>query len=602
MTEPLTGLPIRVVLTLAITLLAIGLFLWNRLRVEVVGLIVMALLMVTGLVTPSQGLSGFASEATVTVALMLVLATGLLRTGTVDLIGRWMGRLAGRSEARLLSVVVLLVVPASAILNNTAVVAILLPTTLGLARQIGASPSRLLMPLSFASQMGGTLTLIGTSTNLLVAGLVLDLGMERIRLFDITPAALVLTTLGAAYLLTLGRWLTPRRSTGDDLLERYELREYLTSLVVEPGSRLAGRSLADSRFAEDHGLQVVAVERAGARLPNPTGSTVVHARDLLLVQGKVRDIAQVEQTEGLRITGAARDDEAAPTGEALEPGLAEVMVPRRSRLIGRTLTDVNFRARFDASVLAIQRHGRAIRDRIGRVRLEAGDILLVQASGPAIRQLHGRRSLMLLGAVAIPARRRQKMRVAVAVMAGVVLLPALGVTTIVVSALLGTIAMLLTGCLTPDEAYEDMDWSVLVLLGSILPLGIAMQTSGAAELMARGVLRLTEPLGAHGTLAAFYLLTTLLTAVISNAAAAVVLTPMAVATGAALGVSPLPFVIAVMFAASNSFMTPIGYQTNVFIYGPGGYRFSDFARVGGPLTLLMLVAATWVIPYFFPFR
>jgi di/tricarboxylate transporter len=601
-TEPLAGLPPRVVLTLAITVLAIALFLWNRLRVEVVGLIVMALLMVTGLVTPAQGLSGFASEATVTVALMLVLATGLLRTGTVDLIGRWVGRLAGRSEGRLLSVVVLLVVPASAILNNTAVVAILLPTTLGLARQIGASPSRLLMPLSFASQLGGTLTLIGTSTNLLVAGLVLDLGMERIRLFDITPAALVLAALGAAYLLTVGRWLTPRRSSGDDLLERYELREYLSSLVVEPGSRLAGRSLAESRFAEDHGLQVVAVERAGARLPNPTGSTVVHARDLLLVQGKIRDIAQVEQTEGLRITGATRGDDTAPTGEALERGLAEVMVPRRSRLIGRSLTDVNFRARFDASVLAIQRHGRAIRDRIGRVRLEAGDILLVQASGPAIRQLHGRRSLMLLGAVAIPARRRHKMRVAVAIMAGVVVLPALGVTTIVLSALLGTVAMLLTGCLTPDEAYEDMDWSVLVLLGSILPLGIAMQTSGAAELVARGVLRLTEPLGAHGTLAAFYLLTTLLTAVISNAAAAVVLTPMAVATGAALGVSPLPFVIAVMFAASNSFITPIGYQTNVFIYGPGGYRFTDFARVGGPLTLLMLVAAAWVIPYFFPFR
>jgi di/tricarboxylate transporter len=208
---------------------------------------------------------------------------------------------------------------------------------------------------------------------------------------------------------------------------------------------------------------------------------------------------------------------------------------------------------------------------------------------------------MLLGPVDVPAKRKPKMRLAVAVMSGVVVLAALGVTSILVSGLLGVLVMFLTGCITPGEAYEEMDWSVLVLLGSILPLGIAMQKSGAAETLAVGLVWFTTPLGLHGTLAAFYLLTAALTAVISNTASAAVLTPMAVATGIALGVSPLPFVIAVMFAASNSYLTPIGYQTNVFVYGPGGYRFGDFARVGGPLTVLSLLAATLVIPIFFPF-
>lgn len=599
--EPLPGGISPAAATLAVTALVIALFLWNRLAVEVVGLIAMALLIVGGLVSVPEGLSGFANEATVTVALMLVLSAGLLRTGTVDVIGRWLARVAGPSEGRQLAAMVLLVVPVSALLNNTAVVAILLPTVLGLARRTGTAPSRLLMPLSFAGQMGGTLTLIGTSTNLLVAGLLLDLGLARIRLFDVTPPALALAAVGVAYLLTAGRWLTPVRRAEEDLLLHYELREYLSSLVVEPGSRLAGRTLAESRFADDHGLQVVAVERDGTRLPHPSGHTVVLEGDLLLVQGKIPDIAQIQDVEGLRIPGAGPGADLTAAALA-EQGLAEVMLPPRSPLAGRTLRALRFRERFGMSALALQRHGRAIRDKLGRIPLEAGDVLLVQGSAEDMRRLHRGSELMLLAPVELPARRRARMGIAVAIMAGVVLLPALGITTILVSALLGTLAMVFTGCVTPQEAYREMDWSVLVLLGSILPLGIAMQKSGAAEILAGGVIAATEPLGPRGVLAAFFLLTALLTAVVSNAAAAVVLTPLAAATAAGLGVSPLPFVIAVMFAASNSYLTPIGYQTNVFIYGPGGYRFSDFARVGAPLTLLTLAAATWVIPIFFPFR
>ena len=591
--------------TLAIVVAALGLFVWDRMRPEVVGVAVMAVLVITGLVGREDGLSGFSNEATITVALMLALSVGLLRTGAIDLVGRWIARLSGGREFRLLLVVVLMVIPVSAFLNNTAVVAILIPAILGLTRANEISPSRILLPLSFASQLGGTLTLIGTSTNLLVGGLVLDLGLDRIRLFDITAPAAVLTAVGVVYLLTLGRWLTPVRTPPESLMRRYELHDYLTGLEIDRGSRLANRSLADTRFTEEYGLTVVAIERDGRRIHSLTGGTVLREGDLLLVEGKVPDIARIQDTEGIRIAGStppllARGGSGPPAGD--EPPLAELMVPSHSRAIGRSLPDLGFRTRFGVTVLAIQRHGQPVDEPVNRARIELGDLLLVQGPTEALHRLHEGRDLVLLGPVELPAQRRNKMRLAVGIMAGVVLLPALGVTTILYSALLGVLAMVITGCFTPEEAYEEIDWSVIILLGSLIPLGLAMEQTGAAAWIAAALIWITAPMGAYGLLAGLYTLTTALTAAISNAAAAVILTPMAVAAAHSLGYSPWPFVVAVMFAASNSFVTPIGYQTNLFVYGPGGYRFSDFARVGGPLTLLMIAAATLVIPLFFPFH
>jgi di/tricarboxylate transporter len=592
-------------LTLAVTLGALALFIWNRIRVDVVGIIVMATLIVLGLVTPQQGISGFANEATATVAAMFVLSAGLVRTGAIDIVGRWVARVAGKSELRLLLVSLGIVIPLSAVINNTPVVVVMIPMVLGLTRQMGIAPSRLFMPISFASQMGGTLTLIGTSTNLLVAGLVLDLGLERIRLFDITPPALALTVIGVLYLLTVGRWLTPSRETDPDLISSYELREYLSGLKVGAESPIAGRTLREARFGEEYGLQVIGIRRGTERIEFPRGGTRIEAEDLLVVRGKIPDIARVGEAGGLRIAGTQPDF---PVGVAIEgeadgepAHLAELIIPPRSILIGHTVRSLNFRGRFGVPVLAIQRHGEALQEAMRDVRFEAGDLLLVQGSDADLQRLHRGNDLALLGPISLPTRRRSKIRIAVLILVLVVLLAALEITTILVSAILGVVAMFLTRCLTADEAYREIDWMVIILLGSIIPLGIAMQNTGTAQFIAVGFLRLTEPLGLYGMLAAFYLLTSLLTELISNNAAAVVLTPVAIATAAALGISPLPLVIAVMIAASNSYMTPIGYQTNTFIYGPGGYRFSDFVRVGGPLNLLMVIAATLVIPFFFPF-
>lgn len=601
----------QIALTLGITLAALVLFVWNRLAVEVVGLLVLATLLVTGLTTPADGLAGFASEATITVALMLVLSAGLLRTGTVDLLARRLADAAGRSETRLLLAIIVVIVPVSALINNTAAVAILLPAVLGLSRTMRIAPSRVLMPLSFAGQLGGTLTLIGTSTNLLVAGLVLEAGIGRLRLFDITPPAAVLTALGVAYLLTVGRRLVPDRAAPKGLVESYELREYLTALVVADDSRLVGRTLAETRFGDVHGLQIVELRRAdgGERVTPPSGHTIVHAGDVLVVTGKVPDIARIEETEHLTIAGARpelRAEAAAATAGSDDPAdeppqLAELLVPLHSHAVGRSVAQLDLRRRYGVTALALQRHGRPVHAAVGRVPLAPGDLVLVQGRSAALTKLHAAGDLALLGPVRLPERRHRKIPLAVAIMAGVVLLPALGVTTIVVSALLGALLMVLTGCLTPQEAYEDMDWSVVVLLAAILPLGTTMRDTGTAAWLAGGLVTTVAPLGPYGVLAAVYLSGVALTSVISNSAAAVVLVPVAIAAAGALGVAPMPFVIAVMLAASSSFITPIGYQTNTFIYGPGGYRFSDFLRVGAPLNLLLAAASTVVIPWFFPF-
>jgi di/tricarboxylate transporter len=595
----------QIALTLGVTLGALALFLWGRFRVDVVGLTVMAVLMLTGLVTAREGISGFANEAVITVAAMFVLSAGMVRTGAIDVLGNWVARLAGQSEWRLLLLSMALVIPLSAFVNNTPVIVVMIPLVLGLAGKMGARPSKLLMPLSFAGQLGGTLTLIGTSTNLLVAGLVLELGMDRLTLFQITPPAAVLMGIGVVYLLTVGRWLTPIRQTQADLASAYDLRDYSTALELGEESPLRGKSLGRARFADRYGFEVVAIERRRQRIESPGPETVLEAGDVLLVEGKIREIAQLEETDHLRI---ARPLGIPPVplrwemeGAATEPTLAELMVPPGSRAVGRSLRYLGLRERFSVQLLGVRRHGAPLRERFRQVPLEAGDMVLVQGEPDNLRRLHEGREFALLGAVEPPVRRRRHLKLAVPIMAAVVALAATDMMPILEAAILGVLAMFFTGCLTPEEAYEDVDWMVLVLLGSIIPLGIAMQKTGTAAFLSEGILAITAPLGLPALLGGFYLFTSLLTEVVSNNAAAVVIIPIAVATAQELGVSPLPFVIAVMLAASNSFMTPIGYQTNTFVYGPGGYRFGDFLRVGGPLNLVLLIAATYVIPRWFPF-
>jgi di/tricarboxylate transporter len=589
-------------ITIAITVAAIVLFVLDRLPIEVVGLMVMVALMLTGVVTPAEGVSGFASEAILTIAAMFVLSAALVRTGGVDVLGRWISELSGDSGFRLLVVSIAVVVPASAVVNNTPVVVVMVPVLLGLAHARDIPASRLLMPVSFASQMGGTLTLVGTSTNLLVAGLVLDLGLPRIRLFDVTAPGLVFMVIGVGYLLTVGRWLVPDRDGERDMDERYELGEYLSGLEVGSESVLVGQTLAESDLRRKHELDVLAIERGDERILLPESVQVIEEGDRLVVRGRIARIDDAQESVGLRISGAGPHLSSSDLEEADGPArYSEVLVPPRSRVVGHSLEELRFRGTYGVPVVGIRRHGAAVHEPMRSVTLQAGDILLVRATSDDLRRIRATGDLALLGPLDLPPRRKRKLPVAATIMAAVVLSAAVGLTTIMVAAMAGVVAVFVSGCLTPEEAYEDVDWQPLVLLGSLLPLGIAMQGTGTAELGAARFLELVSGLGPTGILIAFYLLTSIVTEIISNAATAVVLTPLAVALGQSLGLSPMPFVIAVLFAASNSFMTPVGYQTNTFIYGPGGYRFTDFLRLGGPLGLMFAVAAGFVIPFFFPF-
>lgn len=590
---------------LGVTALAVVLFVWDRFRPDVVALAVATLLVVTGLVTPAQGVSGFANEATITVAMLLVLSTGLVHTGAVDVVARRAVRLAGGSEWRLLLLAVGAVVPVSAFINNTAAVAILLPVLLGASREVGAAPSRLLMPLSFASQLGGSLTLIGTTTNLLVVGLLIDLGFDRIRIFDITPPALVVAAAGVLYLLTVGRWLTPRREATPDLLESYALHDYLTPLRIQDDSPLAGQSIRESRFGQEQGLTILQVERRdGTAIAAPDAATILRAGDLLVVEGKIPDIARLGEAAGLVVDGADPHltELGADPAEGDDPvRLAEVLVPPRSPAAGRSLRSLRLRTRFAVSGLGLRRHGAAIHENMAAVTLRPGDVLLVQGRSSALRQLHDSPDLTLVGPVDLAPRRRKKMKWAVLAMAGAVLLAAFELMPIMVSAMIGVVFLLLTRTVRAEEAYEEMDWMVVVLLAAILPLGIALQQSGAADGIAGWVGAVAAPLGPYGLLAAVYVLTSLLTNAISNVAAAALVVPVAAAVALSAGLSATPFAVAVMFAASNAFLTPIAYQTNMFVYGPGGYRFSDFLRVGGPLSVITAVVSVITIPMFLPF-
>ncbi|MGE6761573.1 SLC13 family permease [Corallococcus interemptor] len=585
----------QLVATLGICIGALLLFLWNRLAFEVVGLVVLAALVLCGVLPIEQALSGFSNEAPLTVAGVLILATALERTGAVDMIARAFTRLGAGSELKLMTALIALTIPASAFLNNTAVVAVLMPVVLNAARQQRIAPSRLLIPLSFSSQLGGTLTLIGSSTNLLVSGVLLELGQPGFGFFQMTAPAALMMAGGVVYLMTFGRRLLPDRGLPEDEFH-VPFQELESALVVEPHSAFAGATFQQVRDAGFEALKLKAIRRASHE--GPLGeSDPLRPRDLLIVEGPSDALKRADRIGGLHFA-TPRDDRDSPgRGELM---VMEAVVTPRSRLIGHKLRDVGRLAGSDAVILAVQRHGMHPGVPTAERALQPGDLVLVEGTRRELIGMQRARLLLLATRVILP-RKQGRWWLATGILVAVVLLTALGVMSMPLAVLLGVIAMAVTGCIDPADTYERVDWGVIILLGSLVPLGVAMQQTGAANLLAALVIRATSNFGPYVVLGALYLLTSVLTEFISNNAAAVVLTPVAVAVANALGASPVPFAMAVMIAASNSFMTPVGYQTNTFVYGPGGYRFTDFARVGAILNLLLVVLAVLVLPLFFPF-
>lgn len=584
---------------LAVLLAAFGFLIFSRVPREWVGLGVVVALIFTGQATPQQALAGFAHPAVLVVASLLVISGGVQRTGVVEVVAAWMRRAAGRSERAFLALQTALVTPVSAFLSNTAVVAVFLPMVLAAARERNFSASRLLMPLSFASLLGGMCTLIGTSTNVVVANLAVDHGLAPLGMFEFAPVGALIAVIGVLYLLFVMPVLIPDRRPAGDLAGAYPLRRYLTEVEVMPGSHLAGLTLEASRLAASHDLEVLEIHRGTMRL-SPVGGTVLMERDTLIVHAPIEAIRSVQEREGVRIRSEGKIDLPDLVGPGMR--LAEAVVPPDSPLDGRTLKEAAFRNRFGVTALAIYHRREVVREKVGKVELRVGDVLLLHGSENRLKELDDSPEVVSLVQIHPPRARRRLAPVALGILCLTVFFTATGLVGIVKAVLLGAVLTLVTGCLTFREVPRQVDWRTLMLLASMIALGLAMERTGAALAFARSILESVGSMGPYSLLAATYLVTTLLTELITNNACAVIMTPIAIAAAQDSGLDPRPFVFAVAYGASSSFLTPIGYQTNTFVYGPGGYRFSDFIRVGFPLSLLAWGIVTIFAPLVWPFH
>lgn len=610
------------VVVFAITLLAFGLFATERVPVDVTALIVMVALMVLEpwtRISVEEGVAGFSNSATITVLAMFILSAGVSRTGAVQRLGARMATFAGDNERRqLLSVISVAGLP-SGVLNNTPIVAMLIPAVSDLAREGGTSPSKLLIPLSYASMVGGMLTLIGTSTNLVASDVSARLLGRPFSMFEFTALGAIVFLTGAGYLLLVGHRLIPERiEATDGLLAEYEMGEYLTEVVVTDGSPLVGRPVEtiDGAFPAD--VAVVRLLRDGREVDDSTAETAIDGGDTLIVRARPDRIQRLISTQGLSITPtdvseAALNDSS--DGAAGDPGegsrdsdpvrgprtLVELVVPTGSSFVGERVTGTPLEREYDVDLLSVRRGNDLLHRRIEGLVLDRGDTLLVHAPTATLERMAADPNVIVARELPNREYRRAKLPLAVGIVLGVVGLAALGVLDILVAALGGVVAMVLGGVLKPDELYDAVEWDVIFLLAGLIPLGTAFTETGAATLIGGLVAESAVYLPALGVLWVFYVITALTTAVVSNAGSVVLLVPVGVATAAEIGANPFAFVLAVTFAASADFMTPIGYQTNLLVYGPGGYRFTDYTRVGAPLQIVLSVvtvlgiAALWGI-------
>ena len=587
-----------IVFVLGLTIAALVLFALDRLRLDQVAMSVPVVLLLVGILTPAEAVSGLSSRATVTVGAMLVLGLGLRKTGLVSAIGAW-ARTAplGGKYSRMFALCLICAL-LSPFLMTTAVVLVFLPVFVALAEQAEEPASRYLMPLSFVSILGGTVTLMGTSTNLVVHGEAMRRGYDQLSMFSITPLGLICLAVGLLYLFTIGRVLLPRRIRPPDLSSKYDIRRFVTELHVPEDSPANGRSLAELKWGERYGVTVLDIERGEQEITAPHGDRHIRPGDILYVQGSAERLLELARRQRLETPRERKEH-----GLDLEGGggrLVEVLVAPGSNLVSRTLRELNFAQRYDATVLAIQHHGVNVRERLAELPFRVGDLLLVHGRTAALGRLVEDPGFVPVGEVKTQAGSRPRAGVAATIMVGVVLSASLGILDIMTAALTGVGLMVFTRCVRVEEIYGEVEWMVIFVLAGLIPLGVALESTGAAELLAGWVVTLTSPLGEVGLISAFYLMTVLMTAIVSNAATAVMLTPVAIFAATQAGVNPYALLISVMFGASASFVTPFGYQTNVMIYGPGGYRFSDFVKVGGVLNLILLVTAGLLIPIFFP--
>jgi di/tricarboxylate transporter len=575
---------------------SVALFAIEKIPADVTALSLVLALIFAGILTPEVAFAGFGSDTVIMILGLLLLTAGLMRTGVMDIAGGAIIRLTGRSPLRLLIVVMIASAVLGAFMSNTASTAFFVPIVIGLAERARISPSQLLLPLAFSSILTSSVTLISTSTNIVVSGLMKRYQLEPMGMFELAPVGVPIAVAGLIYMGFVGRkWLPKRLRESETTL--YGLRPYMTEVLILPDSSLIGKTLAESKLGKELDLTVVRIVRGKSLYLAPRGDMELHAGDVVLVEGPTAEILKIKDTAGIEIKPDVTL--AHPDVPAEELGLVEAILLPRSPLIGRTLRGVEFRQRYGLQVLGLNRHGEILREKMSEVTLHLGDILLVQGPREKIAALAEGNAFRIIGTPDEKRPNRKRAPYAIAIFAIALGLGTFKVMALPVAVILGAVAAFLTRCITPDEAYREIEWKAVILIACMLAMGAAMEQTGTAKYLAGLIINGVGQFGPNWLLAGFFVLTVVLTQPMSNQAAAVVVLPVAIQTAAQLDLNPRSFAMMIAVAASCSYLTPLE-PSCLMVYGPGRYRFADFLKIGSLLTVIIFAIAMLLVPKVWP--
>tara|TARA_B100001113_G_scaffold49314_1_gene35677 strand:+ start:2274 stop:4067 length:1794 start_codon:yes stop_codon:yes gene_type:complete len=590
-------------LVLALLFVGFIMFVTEIFSIDVTAMIMLTLLFMMGYLTPEEALSGFSNSAVITIAFLFIISRALQKTRILEYLIIKVRRLADRSIILGRGVYLFTIGIASAVVNNTAIVAIFMPVTIRLAQKYKMSPSKMLIPLSYAAILGGTLTLVGTSTNLLVNSIYSNIpDVEPMGMFEFMKYGIILMSTGLLYILFIAPKLIPSRTSTSSLTKSYHLGGYLTEMKITKESPLNGKTCLERGVNKNYDVMVLDILRDGKMITNMIRLTKLREDDILFVRGTLENFLRMKEVEKVTLL----TDEKL-TQEELEKEdnvLVECLITDKSNMIGKSLMTGNFRRRFGSFILAIRREGSILRKKIAHVVLNAYDTLLVYGPENKVKELSKNGEFIVLGEVDIELSKQRFWWMTIIVIIGTISLAAFGIMPIVKSAMLGVMCLLVLKILTPQECYQSINWQVIVLISALIPVGIVIQKTGTADWIANLISLATSSvpveLQPKVLLALIYFMTIVLTEISSNAATAIIMTPIAIAVTQQMGFEPRAFVFAVAFAASASFITPVGYQTNLMVYGPGGYKFSDYIRVGFPLAFMFWIMAIFLLPIIWP--
>jgi di/tricarboxylate transporter len=575
------------------------LFVSGWLAPEVTGLLAAALLVAFGVLKPSEAVQGFGSPALITLMGLFAVSAGLFRSGGLDRLRALIGSDAVRSPRRMIALLVGVVAPISGFIPNTPIVATLLPVLEGWCHRRGVSPSKVLLPLSFATVLGGTISLLGTSTNLLASDVSRQLGFGSLELFSFTAIGIPVWLIGSLYMLWASDRFLPDRGLDDgDLLSSLAREGYLTDVLIPEGSELVGQSLHNSRLQRRFDIDVLELHRGPQTFSAPLADVNLEAGDRLMLRCNKDNLLRLQQEQTVTLAASSDNDEDLRELSGLSPSpmrVVEVLLPNGSTITGTSVRDLRFRQRYNATLLAVRRGNQVLRELLGRVVLQAGDVLLLQAPLDAIRGMQANNDLVLLDELEKDMPTTNRKWVAVVVAALVIVLPLFKLLNLMAAVLLAVVVMVGTGCLRPGELQRSIRWDVILLLGSLSCFSEAMQQTGLAEGLAQDLLHSLQGWPTYAVLLVVFVLAQLFTEALSNGTTVVLLMPIATAVAKGLGLPPMAFIFAITFAASQSFLTPIGYQTNLMVYGPGRYRFLDMTRYGAPLTIGLALIVPFLI-------